>query len=336
MCMTKQYFQKKLTRDNSLMIQEVWDNGYMRGFQGVPNPFLPTQINYIKDGVVEIWDNIQAIQWFEDHMQSLYTKQPGIFFELMERYEVIAEDVATLGKKERFDSIDELRSFIDLLQKGTYGFLLFYHSVRDERTPQKIKTRALEMRNKDHFYDDADRLIKSTIEYIHPHTKGKSIVILTDEVDHPPVAEVIESRFDHCVHLVGQDIYLGTLQAFVATNPEYLCEIDTPQHDNKVTGRCAFPGRVIGNVCILKRKNDMHACLEGDILVAPETTPDFLPAMKKAAAIVTDEGGLLSHAAIVAREIKKPCVIGTEHATQVFRNGDVVEVDADSGVVRKL
>jgi pyruvate,water dikinase len=58
--------------------------------------------------------------------------------------------------------------------------------------------------------------------------------------------------------------------------------------------------------------------------------------MQKVAAFVTDEGGIMSHAAIVARELKKPCVIGTKFATQVFRTGDMVEVDAENGIVRKV
>ncbi len=66
------------------------------------------------------------------------------------------------------------------------------------------------------------------------------------------------------------------------------------------------------------------------------TTPDFLPAMERAAAFVTEEGGITCHAAIVAREMKKPCVIGTKIATKVFKDGDRVEVDATKGVVRKI
>ena len=66
------------------------------------------------------------------------------------------------------------------------------------------------------------------------------------------------------------------------------------------------------------------------------TTPDFVPAMEKAAAIVTDRGGILCHAAIVSREMSKPCIIGTKIATKVLKDGDLVEVDADKGVVRKI
>ena len=70
--------------------------------------------------------------------------------------------------------------------------------------------------------------------------------------------------------------------------------------------------------------------------MAGMTTPEYLPAMEKAAAFVTDEGGILCHAAIVARELKKPCIVGTQYATKIFKDGDLVEVDAEKGVVRKI
>ncbi|MDD5178210.1 MAG: PEP-utilizing enzyme [Candidatus Nanoarchaeia archaeon] len=75
---------------------------------------------------------------------------------------------------------------------------------------------------------------------------------------------------------------------------------------------------------------------KGEILIASSTAPDMMIAIKKAKAIVTDVGGLLSHAAIVSRELGVPCVINTRIATKVFKNGDLIEVDAERGIVRKL
>jgi pyruvate,water dikinase len=66
------------------------------------------------------------------------------------------------------------------------------------------------------------------------------------------------------------------------------------------------------------------------------TRPEYVPLMRLALAIVTDEGGITCHAAIVSRELKKPCIIGTKIATQVLHDGDLVEVDADAGVVRVI
>ena len=84
------------------------------------------------------------------------------------------------------------------------------------------------------------------------------------------------------------------------------------------------------------KKENIRTVRSGEILVTAMTTPDYLPAMHKAAAFVTDEGGVTCHAAIVARELKKPCVIGTKFATQIFKTGDKVDVDAINGTVTIL
>jgi pyruvate,water dikinase len=87
---------------------------------------------------------------------------------------------------------------------------------------------------------------------------------------------------------------------------------------------------------VIKTIHDIAKVKKGEILIAYMTRPEFMPAMQKAAAFVTNEGGITSHAAIVSREMNKPCVIGTKIATEIFKDGDLVEVDANKGVVRKL
>ena len=74
----------------------------------------------------------------------------------------------------------------------------------------------------------------------------------------------------------------------------------------------------------------------GDILISITTHPDFITAMQKVSAFVTDEGGMMSHAVIVSRELNKPCIVGTKIATKVLRDGDLVEVDAERGIVKIL
>lgn len=103
-----------------------------------------------------------------------------------------------------------------------------------------------------------------------------------------------------------------------------------------VNGTSASLGTATGRVRICTNIESIGRVREGDILIASMTRPEFVPAMKKAAAIVTDEGGVTCHAAIVSRELGKPCVIGTRIATRVFHDGDIVEVNANHGIVRKL
>ncbi|OGH72174.1 MAG: hypothetical protein A2921_00940 [Candidatus Magasanikbacteria bacterium RIFCSPLOWO2_01_FULL_43_20b] len=104
----------------------------------------------------------------------------------------------------------------------------------------------------------------------------------------------------------------------------------------ELKGETACAGYVKGKVKIIIRAEDMKKMNDGDILVSIATDPDIVPAMKRAAAIVTEQGGVTSHAAIVSRELNIPCVIGTKIATKVLKDGDEVEVDANNGVVTKL
>lgn len=104
----------------------------------------------------------------------------------------------------------------------------------------------------------------------------------------------------------------------------------------EITGQVACMGHARGMVKIVIRASDMVKMKQGDILVSIATDPDIVPAMKKAAAIVTEQGGVTSHAAIVSRELNIPCVIGTKIATRVLKDGDQVEVDAERGIIRKL
>ncbi len=105
---------------------------------------------------------------------------------------------------------------------------------------------------------------------------------------------------------------------------------------NEVRGYVAFAGKVRGEVKIVHGVDDMYKVKQGDILIAPATMPDLLPAMGRAAAFVTDTGGVTSHAAIISREMKKPCIVGTRVGSKVFKDGDRVEVDAEKGMVRKI
>jgi phosphoenolpyruvate synthase/pyruvate phosphate dikinase len=105
---------------------------------------------------------------------------------------------------------------------------------------------------------------------------------------------------------------------------------------NEIKGTCAYKGNVRGIVKIVNSREDINKVAKGDILVSYATNPDLVLAMEKAAAFVTDRGGLTCHAAIVAREMEKPCLIGTEIATKVLKDGDLVEVDASNELLRVI
>ena len=103
-----------------------------------------------------------------------------------------------------------------------------------------------------------------------------------------------------------------------------------------ISGKISYSGKVKGKVRIIIHVKDVSKMREGEILISNMTHPDYMPAIYKSKAIVTDEGGIVCHAAIISRELKIPCVVGTSDATKVFKTGDMVEVDAEKGIVKKL
>lgn len=115
---------------------------------------------------------------------------------------------------------------------------------------------------------------------------------------------------------------------------EYQQPKTTSKKRQQLSGLVASPGKVTGKVKILHQDDLKNASVETDeILVCIMTTPDYVTHMRKAAAIITDQGGILSHAAIISREFKIPCITATKSATSILKTGDLVEVDAYSGII---
>lgn len=108
------------------------------------------------------------------------------------------------------------------------------------------------------------------------------------------------------------------------------------QGNEENKGVCASPGKAKGKARILHSPTENSKVGEGDILITHATTVDYLPAMKKASAIVTEIGGLTCHAAVVSREFGIPCVVALKNAMTKFKDGEMIEVSADVGEVKAV
>ncbi|MFA6887937.1 MAG: PEP-utilizing enzyme, partial [Candidatus Woesearchaeota archaeon] len=146
----------------------------------------------------------------------------------------------------------------------------------------------------------------------------------------------LQERIKYCVYLYNNEkekiLYNTEAKEFLK---KHVLE-EKIEQISELKGMAAYLGKVQGRAIIVNTKEDINKIKEGDILISYATSPDILPAMKKAAAFVTDHGGATCHAAIVAREMKKPCIIGTKYATKVINDNDIIEVDAYTGIVKKI
>ncbi len=207
--------------------------------------------------------------------------------------------------------------------------------------PQNIKDIALKARKDIQDYNETiEDVFKETLVKFYPFLKDKTKFVLPEEVwseevkNKKNMLQKIKERNKGFVFYRGE-IFTGNIEG-ILDNLGIRIEEKTIKKQDKLKGQSAFNGKVKGKVKIVLNIKDLNKIKKGDILVTAMTMPNYLPAMYKAAAFVTDEGGITCHAAIVSRELKKPCVIGTKIATDILKDGDLVEVDADNGVVRIL
>lgn len=144
------------------------------------------------------------------------------------------------------------------------------------------------------------------------------------------------SRSKFCVYLINR----GKIKLMKKEDAgEWLKLIEKEESFEGITllkGSCACAGKVSGLVRIVRNSSDIGKMKQGEILVSFSTNPNMVPGMRKAAAVVTEQGGIASHAAIVTREFNIPCVVGAKNATKILKDGELVEVDAANGIVRKI
>jgi len=250
-----------------------------------------------------------------------------------------------LGSK-KIESIEELRKVYELYS-DVWAYTAMIFVLPTLPVTEELKKLALKAREETQEYNEtSEELFKEKLEEFFPHLKGKTRFILPEEVwnkevEKSEIFERIKEREKGFIYYGGR-IYTGELQENLdklgirLENKKSAVSGEAEYGANEIKGQIAYKGKVSGRVKIVSSVEDLPKVQEGDVLVAAMTMPKYLPAMKRAAALVTDEGGITCHAAIVSRELGKPCVIGTKIATEVLKDGMKVEVDADNGIVKIL
>lgn len=333
-------FKKAYTRNFSIIMQEAWfaanKEGLIEKLGLTQYPHNPPYIYFMKDGVEEVWENTEANGWLLDRLVEKLSSDKAFFPELHERYFARLPKMEDWWRKE-IKTLPELQEFIEIAYESVSDFVILYAALMDARVPLEYQELANKFREKDVMFAECNTAILKALNRIYPDLGYLAVYITKEELGEKIEKEELQKRDSGFVLI--PNIFTGAISfdELIQKFPEYHFEIEKgEQNNNEIKGQVAFKGRVTGRVRIVKRKDQVEQTLEGEIVVSPMTTPDMIPAMKKAAAFVTDEGGITCHAAIIAREMQKPCIIGTKVATKILKDGDMVEVDAESGVVKIL
>ncbi len=334
-------YRKAMTRDNGLILQETWSYAFEEGFEkttGLKNPHNPSLVFHVINGATEIWEQDESFSWFKNSLLKINKEKPTFFEQQLSKYKNLMK-VMEQYKIKKILNLNELKELIKYMRDASRLFVILYYTSYDERTPKKLREKALAWRKNDELYDIYEQVIKNSIANIAPRTQGMELVVTIEDLKDMPSKKVLQKRFQESLFIPGRAIETISINQFRSKHRDYRFIIEKPtkkELEGFLIGQIASPGIARGKVRILRKKSQVEELLKGEILVSPMTTPYFVPAMKKSSAIITDEGGVTSHAAIVAREIKKPCIIGTKFATKVLHDGDLIEVDANQGIIKIL
>lgn len=329
-------YKKEYTRENCLIAIEIWEEQQCRLLKEKLGENVPLTIFDAYEGVVEVlYDkNIHEI-WFRLIMNKA-KEEKDFIPKTMKWFGENLDKLEKIWKAGKINSRDEIVEFFYLAAWSWIGLSVAYWlpEMKDLSTEDQDLGMSLRIRSAE-FLEDTDHVLQNSLRDLYPGLGELVKYISIQEVkdNKIPDSKILEERKKHYIYYNFQ-IYTDTDVNNLASNNGIEIQNDIiPEVVRSLKGQIASKGKVTGKVRVLYKKSEISDIQDGEILVTAMTTPDYLPAMNKAAGFVTDEGGITCHAAIVAREMNKPCIIGTNIATKALKTGDLVEVDATKGVV---
>ncbi len=334
-------YNLQFTRDFSLPMLEVWYKAEaynIKPWLRQRQQFQPYIIFQRMEGTVKAFYDPRGVAWIKEQLLMLLRTRAGFVEEVSNNVQGKLASLESLYQKPKAISKQKLLEFIDNFEKA-YPWveaLWWLCHMHDENELKNVDISALlELRKKtETLSSGTDGVVRLSLLRLYPAMKQYAHLLKIDEIKwRLPSKRHLQERQAGFFY-TAQKLYSGA--TIKDMEKEFNIQLEQPVMSDvrEVRGQTAYPGVVTGVVRRVMGHEHIGTLQRGEILLSPMTIPDFLPAMEKAAAIVTDEGGMLCHAAIVARELQKPCVVGTKYGTSTFWDGDKVEVNATKGIVR--
>ncbi len=290
----------------------------------------------------DLKNNIEILKWANrntEYLKYIYTGYSAAPTKKETERKISRIDLTKL-KKDVINSEKELekrikkkknfRNKLNKKEKRVADFISWISELRDDRKILMNKMDVLMNESVKSLYSNwkIDRSL-SLYSFAFEVLKGKKFVLEN--------IESVRKRDNDFVNLYyGKEKYE---EKFDGLEKEFAQSelLEKPKRvANIIKGQIANKGKAKGFARVIHDPQKTHSFMEGEVLVTGMTRPEFISIIKKASAIVTDEGGIGCHAAIVSRELNKPCVIGTKNATEIIQDGDLLDVDADNGVIKIL
>lgn len=343
----KQNWTKIITRPFTLFGASIWNEWYTSQKTKEIFGFILLDSLFIEHpkGMVRHYRDKNKLGELKKFVKGEIAQNPIKYETLLKQGTSLNKKAKTILKSKPFTSVEDAVNFLtELALLSTILPYVVGESTDKKKFFRKLSLFSMMLRGASLYpkiiKEVIEPLVEKELAKLGMKEKGASHLITYQELLKKDLSNInkrlSESRRGKTFiyQRLGNKEYL-----FWVSNPDNIIkEIESEQiYSNGLRGSIAFKGKVKGKVRIILT-NDLRKVKfeKGDILVATSTNPTLVPIIKKASAIVTDEGGIMSHAAIISRELKIPCIVGTGNATKVLKDGDFVEVNANHGVVKIL
>ena len=281
---------------------------------------------------------------FSRHVGEQCLQEPGHAEFMASRLKELSDALMLFIKRERSLAKEDYSRFLGMFDEQFAYHLAVFWAGDYIAGLQKGKEYAAIAGLLDHARVYNERIIPQVNDWIR--RQGDAQYWTPEEVEssfaRTPISSGELKRRKECAFIFGdrKGIYLSSgpqaLRDAASLDRSAFRGVKRLMKSGRLEGLPVFPGIYRGRARIIDQFDKFSLVKKGEVIVAPMTRPHLNKYIRGAGAIVTDEGAVLCHAAIVARELKIPCVIGTKIATKVLHDGDIVEVDANKGIVRGL
>lgn len=328
-------YRKVISREKTIIETEIYYQGEYEGIKSLTKNLYYFKPLFIYDKEKEITNVYYNDTALEEDPKTIYYYMQKDIKKTKELYNKALSSCKYLNmivdnEESDFNYKEFIKNMLIIYPFTSLGNLAGYF----ENISSELKELLIDFRN------NYDYILYKANEYLH--NKAKKILpkeyqehikfLFIEEVfqNKMPSLDLIQKRkngyifFDNKLELVDNiPLWLERKNIVIKS-----------QQDGKIIkGSVAYSGKKTGKVCQIYTKEDFKKFEKGDIFVTTMTTPKFTPILKLAGAIVTDEGGITCHAAIIARELKIPCIIGCKNATEILKNDMIVEVNANEGII---
>ncbi|MFH0970398.1 MAG: PEP/pyruvate-binding domain-containing protein [Candidatus Diapherotrites archaeon] len=339
---SKIFLTKTFSRERPLFYFYLWNESDRVSFKDFFDFQLSNNL-FVFDGTsTSVWYDSEEMRVLKEKMVGVLNADPTVLNRLTSRLDTEWGTLKPwLSGEKQLEAIHDFEAYYHSLMMWWSAMKVMFYAPNLPNMSQQIiaeatKRRALFERYSDRMSDIWmefwPKKFGAYSELSSILTPAEAIKLAEEGLEKKVVARIRKRLAGYA--LLNGNLYLGDeLSSELEKRGLFLYEEKVAENLKEIKGQPAYKGKVTGKVRIIQSKDKLNLFQEGEILVTEMTHPDFVPVMRMARAIITDEGGITSHAAIVARELNKPCIIGTNVATKILKDGDEIIVDADKGIV---